>query len=298
MLIVICGATATGKSNLSIKLAQKLNSIIISADSRQIYQDFNIGTAKPSLTELNLIPHYLIDCYEPTINLTLADYQDQVNNILNNHWQKTTIPPLLVGGTGLYINAIVKGLKIPRVAPQEDLRSQLTTFGKKYNYEVLSQVDPVATQKIHRNDQIRTLRALEVFYTTGKPITEQQGENPPNYPILQIGLDCPVDLLNQRIMKRTEDMINQGLVEEVQQLELKYGQDLPLLKTLGYAEIQQYLRGEIPLSDAIELIIIHTRQFAKRQRTWFRADPEIKWFDTTSLDLFDQIYNIIDFLQK
>lgn len=293
MLIVICGATATGKSNLSVKLAQKLNSIIISADSRQIYKDFNIGTAKPSLTELNLIPHYLIDIYEPTINLTLADYQEQVNNILNNHWQNSTIPPLLVGGTGLYIKSIVKGLKIPRVAPNEDLRSQLSELGQGYNYEVLSKIDPLATQKIHLNDQFRTLRALEVFYVTGKPISEQQGENPPNYPIVQIGLDCPVETLNQRIIVRTKEMINQGLVEEVKELELKYGEDLPLLKTLGYAEIQQYLRGKISFEDAIELIIIHTRQFAKRQRTWFRAEPEIKWFDATSVNLFDQVYNFI-----
>lgn len=294
MLIVICGATATGKSNLSIKIAQKLNSIIISADSRQVYRDFNIGTAKLSFDQLKLVPHYLIDCYEPNFTLTLADYQLTVNNLLNQHFETSKSPPLLVGGTGLYIKSITKGLKIPRVSPNQELRQQLLTLGQGHNYAILKQIDPLAIQKIHSNDQVRTLRALEVFYTTGKPISEQQGETPPDYPIIQIGLDCCVEILNQWIKQRTQEMIAQGLVEEVQQLELKYGQDLPLLKTLGYQEIQQYLRGKITLDQAQELIMIHTRQFAKRQRTWFKADPQITWFDSTSKTLFNDVFNFID----
>jgi tRNA dimethylallyltransferase len=293
MLIVICGATATGKSGLSIKLAQQFNSIIISADSRQVYRDFNIGTAKLSVSELKLVPHYLIDSYEPTFTLTLADYQEQVQGILTNHFQNEASPAFLVGGTGLYIKSIVRGLKIPRVAPQEYLRSQLSQMGQTQLYEFLRQVDPVATQKIHPHDQVRTLRALEVYYVTGQPISIQQGENPPNYPILQIGLDCPSEILNQWIEKRTQQMIDQGLIEEVKQLEAKYNPDLPLLKTLGYAEIQQYLREEIDLLEAMKLITIHTRQFAKRQRTWFRADPSIKWFDATSPNLFEEVNQAI-----
>lgn len=293
MLIVICGATATGKSSLSIKLAQKFNSIIISADSRQVYRDFNIGTAKPSLDELKLVPHYLIDSYDPTLTLTLADYQEQVQGILTQHFQTYSTPALLVGGTGLYIKSIVRGLKIPRVAPQDNLRSQLSELGQAQLYEFLEQVDPVATQKIHHHDHIRTLRALEVYYVTGQPISTQQGENPPHYPILQIGLDCPPAILNQWIEKRTQQMIEQGLIAEVKELEIKYNPDLPLLKTLGYAEIQQYLRGKIDLSEAIELIKIHTRQFAKRQRTWFRADGDIQWFDVTSPTLWEEVTQAI-----
>ena len=294
MLIVICGATATGKSKLGLKLAQKLNSIIISADSRQVYQDFNIGTAKPNDSELKLIPHYFINTHHPHQILTLADYQEGVQLILDNHFKTSNIPPLLVGGTGLYIKSITKGLKIPRVAPQEDLRKQLSQLGQSQIYEFLRQVDTLAAQKIHFNDKVRTLRALEVFYTTGKPISSQQGENPPSYPIVQIGLDCPPEILNKRIEKRTHKMIKMGFVEEVKKLETKYNKELPLFKTLGYAEIQEYLRGKITLNEAIDLIVIHTRQFAKRQRTWFRKQFEIKWFDATSTTLFEDVCNFLE----
>ncbi|WP_439566362.1 tRNA (adenosine(37)-N6)-dimethylallyltransferase MiaA, partial [Gloeocapsopsis crepidinum] len=150
-------------------------------------------------------------------------------------------------------------------------------------------VDSVAAQKIHPNDLVRTLRALEVFYVTGHPISQQQGENPPNYPILQIGLDCSIDL-RDRIFQRTEQMIADGLVAEVEYLYHKYGADLPLLNTLGYHEIKQFLIGEITLDEAKELIVLHTRQFAKRQRTWFRAYPQIEWFNADAPDLFDQVY--------
>lgn len=268
-LIVICGATATGKSSLALKLAQELNTKIISADSRQVYQEFDIGTAKPSLQEQSLVPHYMIDVCKPNEILTLAQYQEQTQTIIDSN---PTKPVLLVGGTGLYIKAIVRGLKIPRVSPQPRLRSHLETFSQCERYAFLSQIDENATLKIHPNDSVRTIRALEVYYVTGKPISEQQGENPPPYSILQIGLDCDLDLLELRIKKRTEIMLNQGLVKEVEYLINKYGEDLPLLNTLGYAEIKQYLLGEISLLETKDLIVLHTRQFAKRQRTWFKAD--------------------------
>ncbi|AFZ35671.1 tRNA dimethylallyltransferase [Stanieria cyanosphaera PCC 7437] len=290
MLIVICGATASGKSRLALELAQRLNTIIISADSRQVYQKFNIGTAKPSVTEQKLVPHYLIDICEPTENFTLAEYQIKAQNLISD---AANDPPLLVGGTGLYIKSITKGLKIPRVSPQPELRSQLITLGQTQLYAWLTQVDAIAAQKIHPNDQVRTLRALEVFYVTGKPISQQQGENPPDYPILQIGLDGEVEELNRRIAIRTHQMIELGLVKEVAYLIQKYGQDLPLLNTLGYAEIKQYLAGDISLAEAIDLTILHTRQFAKRQRTWFRAYPEIEWFDVNNRNLLELVWQKI-----
>ncbi|MEO0013171.1 MAG: hypothetical protein RLZZ535_1560, partial [Cyanobacteriota bacterium] len=148
----------------------------------------------------------------------------------------------------------------------------------------------LAAQKIHPNDQYRTLRALEVFYVTGIPISAQQGENPPNYPILQIGLDCEVEVLDRRIASRVQQMIELGLVQEVQYLSGKYGSDLPLLNTLGYAEIKQYLAGEFNLEQAIALIVTHTRQFAKRQRTWFNKNQQITWFDNTSPDLIEKVW--------
>lgn len=309
MLIVICGATASGKSGLALKLAQRLNTVIISADSRQVYREFDIGTAKPSIAEQQLVPHYMIDICEPTETLTLAEYQEQTQKIINQlNLPHSSIPPsgrkacaptnsstphLLVGGTGLYIKSITQGLKIPRVAPHSKLRSQLANLGQTQLYSFLSQVDPVASSKINPNDQVRTLRALEVYYVTGKTITSQQGKNPPNYPILQIGLDCDVDMLDRRITQRTQQMTELGLVNEVTKLCNKYGADLPLLNTLGYAEIKQYLAGDINLDTAIADTILHTRQFAKRQRTWFRKIQNINWFDANDTDLLENVWHKI-----
>ncbi|MEH2263951.1 tRNA (adenosine(37)-N6)-dimethylallyltransferase MiaA [Nostoc sp.] len=290
-LIVICGATATGKSGLALALAMRLGSVILSADSRQVYREFDIGTAKPTLAQQKLVPHYLIDICAPTDTMTVADYQQQTQALIAS---VDVTPLLLVGGTGLYIRSIVQGMKIPRVAPQTELRSQLESLGQPQLYAMLQQVDPVAAQKIHVNDSVRTLRALEVYYVTGYPISEQQGENPPNYPILQIGLDCDVEKLGNRIKQRTEQMIADGLVAEVEYLCQKYGADLSLLNTLGYQEIKQYLAGDISLDEAKELIVLHTRQFAKRQRTWFRAYPQIEWFDANNPELLEKVWQRIN----
>lgn len=296
-LITICGATATGKSGLAVALAQRLGSVVLSADSRQVYREFDIGTAKPSVVEQQLVPHYLIDICEPTETMTVADYQIQAQELIA-HFQRQGIIPLLVGGTGLYIRSIVQGMKIPRVAPQSELRSQLSALGQRQMYQLLQKVDPIAAQKIHANDQVRTLRALEVFYVTGRPISEQQGENPPNYRILQIGLECcDVDALTRRIEQRTEQMLLMGWEAEVKALCEKYGADLPLLDTLGYQEIKQYLSGEISLAQAKDLTVLHTRQFAKRQRTWFRAYPEIEWFDTNTFEVLEKIWQRVQEFQ-
>lgn len=291
-LIVICGATASGKSQLALHLATRLDAIILSADSRQIYKEFDIGTAKPTPEEQQSIPHYLIDICEPTETLTLAEYQTQAQTLIAT-FQAQGKPILLVGGTGLYIKAITKGLKIPRVSPQSDLRQQFIELGQPYSYQLLQQVDPVACEKIHPNDQVRTLRALEVFYVTGQPISTQQGENPPSYPILEIGLDCEPAYLDQRIQQRTQQMVDQGFAAEVEYLGKKYGWDLPLLDTLGYAEFRDYAQGQGTLKEAIANTALHTRQFAKRQRTWFRANSDIHWLDNTAPDLLEQALNLI-----
>ena len=290
-LIVICGATATGKSGLALSLAQRLNSVILSADSRQVYREFDIGTAKPNVIEQKSVPHYLIDICEPTEIMTLADYQEQAQALIASLGVETL---LLVGGTGLYIRSIVQGMKIPRVAPQPELRSQLESLGQIQLYQILRQVDAIAAQKIHANDLVRTLRALEVYYTTGIPISEQQGENPPNYQILQICLDSDAEHLDVRIRNRTEQMIADGLVGEVEYLCQKYGTDLSLLNTLGYQEIKQYLTGELSLEEAKELIVLHTRQFAKRQRTWFRQSPNLEYVNMDNPDLLETVWRRIN----
>jgi tRNA dimethylallyltransferase len=279
-LIVICGATATGKTRLAIDLAQRIGGVIISADSRQVYREMDIATAKPTEAEQALVKHYMISTYEPIYTLTVAEYQQQVQELIAQlHAQQ--IIPILVGGTGLYIKSIVRGMKIPRVAPQPALRSQLATYDQKILHQMLCQVDP--TTKVHVNDRSRTIRALEVFYVTGHSISSQQGEEPPAYPIWQIGLDC--ENLAARIQQRTEQMVELGWETEVQGLIDKYGWDIPSLNTLGYAEMRQYLQGEISRVEAIELTILHTCQLAKRQRTWFRNIPEIVWFDAEQVDV-------------
>ncbi len=285
-LIVILGATATGKTSLAIALARHLNAPILSADSRQVYRHFDIGTAKPTLEERQGVPHYLIDIIEPEQVLTLADYQDQAQALIAK-FHAEGVTPILVGGSGLYIKAITAGLKIPRVSPQPELRAQLQELGQNYCYQVLQQVDPVGAMKIHANDQVRTLRSLEVFYVTGQPLSSQQYEQPPSYPIVQIGLDCDdLDAYRGLVSDRTEQMLEQGWLDEIHDLQKRYGADLPLLKTLGYGEMCDYLANKTDLETAKSLTVIHTCQFAKRQRTWFRGSGNgnlpINWLPTGS----------------
>jgi tRNA dimethylallyltransferase len=292
-LIVICGPTATGKTDLALQLAERLNAPIISADSRQVYQEFDIGTAKPSLAERARVKHYMIDIYPPTYTLTVAEYQQQTRRLIANFHQHG-ITPLLVGGTGLYLKSIVQGLHIPRVPPHIPLREQLQAISQSERYQWLQQVDAAATDKIHLNDAVRTLRALEVFYVTGIPLSKQQKSYPPSFPILQIGLDV-ADIQRQtvRIQHRIQHMIQQGWIEEIQAIIQRYGMELPLLNTLGYAELKRYLEGEITLNQAQELATLHTRQFAKRQRTWFRNQSNIHWLDSSTPDLVEKAWTYI-----
>lgn len=330
-VIAIVGPTAAGKSSLAIALAQYLQSVILGADSRQIYKHFTIGTAKPSMGDRAAVPHELIDLCEPTENFTVSEFQAQAfSRIEYWHRQKTT--PLLVGGTGLYIKSIVRGLKIPQVPAQPLLRQQLTHLDRHYRWQLLHHVDPTSAKTIHPNDDIRTIRALEVFYATGMAISTLQGESPPSYPILQIGIDCcdqvsplqefnsqktkpqktkpqktqpnnrisqtvnhPVgDRLLCRIQQRTSSMFAAGFVDEVSSLVTTYGSELPLLQTLGYREVLEALQGKSTIAEAEQLTVLHTKQFAKRQRTWFRADPTIHWLDADDPQLPEKAKALVD----
>ena len=291
LLLAIGGATATGKSGLALTLAERLNGVVMGADSRQVYREFDIGTAKPSHADQNRVPHALIDLCDPTETLTLAEYQRQAQGLIQALHQDRRRVPLLVGGTGLYIDAIVKGLRIPPVAPQPTLRQQLANLGQTHNHRLLQSLDPVAAQRIHPNDPVRTIRALEIFYVSGQPPSVLQGEDPPPYPILYMGLDGDPDALHRRIAQRTHAMVEMGFVDEVTRLVEKYGADLPLLQTLGYREMLAYLDGQCTLDAALEATILHTRQFAKRQRTWFRNRATVQWFDANAQNLVDQVWD-------
>lgn len=273
--------------------------MVLSADSRQVYRGFDIGTAKPSPAERQQVLHRLIDICDPTETLTVAEYQRLVQHEISQIHTQAAAIPLLVGGTGLYIDAVTKGLRIPPVPPQPELRSQLQALDQPQIYAWLQQLDPTAAARIHPHDKVRTLRALEVYYVTGQPISAQQGSQPPPYPILSIGLDCqPPERLRTRIAQRTQQMIEQGFVDEVKRLSAQYGSDHPLLKTLGYAEMQHYIAGAIGLADAIALTIQHTCQFAKRQRTWFRKIPQTEWFDPNSENLTETVWTRVETFLK
>jgi tRNA dimethylallyltransferase len=293
-LIIIGGPTATGKSVLALTLAERLGSPILSADSRQVYREFDIGTAKPLRQERSRVLHELIDLVPPDAAFTLADYQ-QLAQARIAHYQTQGIVPLLVGGTGLYIRAITAGLIIPQVPPQPELRSQLANQGQAQCHAWLTQVDPASAQAIHPNDVVRTLRALEVYYVTGYPLSAQQGEVPPTYPILFLGVDITdPQVYAQRVQTRVSAMLEQGWLAEVEGIVARYSPELPLLKTLGYGELLDYLQGRCSLAQAEMAIAQHTRQFAKRQRTWFRANPQIYWVDPSQGESLAQCWQLVE----
>lgn len=295
-LITLCGPTATGKSAHALYLARRLGSPLISADSRQIYREFNIGTAKPTPAQQKEWPHELIDIADPTEIMTVAQYQAQAQTLIDRAHHQGQIP-IVVGGTGLYIQALTEGLGIPAVPPQPLLRQQLEQLSPELCYHFLQQVDPPAAAKIHKNDRVRTLRALEIYYSTGRPSSQMKQRTPPPYEVLILGLTSSPSQLRRRIEQRARLMLAQGWIEEVKALQAKYGPDLRLLKTLGYAEISRYLQGELSHDQLLTEIVQHTRQFAKRQLTWFRRTPGIEWLDCEADNVSAQIWcKVQDFL--
>ena len=281
-LIVICGTTACGKTSLSLDLAQKYNGEIIAADSRTVYQDINIGTAKPSLEERLKIPHYLIDVVQLNQEFTLAQFKQQALVIINEIHRRYKVP-FLVGGNGLYISSIVDNLDIPSVPPDQKLRKKLekkiVKHGLDYLWQKLIKLDPNATSFVEKQNPRRIIRALEVCLKTKKPFSQLRQKKECLFNVLQIGIKLNKKELVQKINQRIEQMIKQGLVEEVKDLVKKYPSDISALKTIGYQEIISYLQNKISLEEAIDLIKKNTRQYARRQMTWFKKDKTIKWID-------------------
>ena len=284
-VIVICGPTASGKTALSIKLAKKINGEIISCDSMQIYEDMDIGTAKPSLEEMQGIKHYLISNVKPDERYSVAEYKKDAENAIEKILNKGKTP-IIVGGTGLYVNSLIYGIEYNEIKVDEKYRAELERISEKEGlsklYEMAKNIDYEAMEKISINDKKRIMRVLEIYNATGKTKTEQEIESRKNevkydYKVFTINMDR--EILYERINKRVDLMIEQGLIEEVKNLLIKYTKFPTAMQGLGYKEVVQYLNGEMTKEEMIEKIKMESRRYAKRQLTWFRANKNAIWID-------------------
>ncbi len=276
LVIALLGPTASGKTNLAIEIAQKLNLDIHNIDSRQIYVDMDIGTAKPTKEQQKKVPHFLIDLCLPNQRISLHEFQNQATLSVKKSLKKSRVV-LLVGGSGLYMKSITEGLSPPAVPAQVLLREELNKLKKIECHQLLEHCDPLAAEKIHPQDSVRTIRALEVFYSTGQPISLQQSIQRPPWDILEIGLNP--ENLRERISQRTKEIYEMGLLDETKQLICKYGWDLELLNTIGYEEAKSIIKGQLFHEEAITITTKRTCQFAKRQKTWFRNKHNPKWLN-------------------
>jgi tRNA dimethylallyltransferase len=299
-LLAIVGPTAVGKTALSLRLAQDFEGEIVSADSRQVYRGLDIGTDKPTHEQQALAPHHLIDLVDPDEILSLAKFQDLAYATIDSIHQRHCLP-LLVGGTGQWVWAVVEGWGIPRVAPDPDLRAELEAqaeaIGRVALHAQLAEVDPEAAQKIDPRNLRRVIRALEVYRKTGLPISQHQRKQAPPYHTLLVGLTRPRQELYQRIDRRIDQMMELGLLAEVEALvRVGYSWDKPAMSGLGYRQIGQYLRGEVTLEEAVGLIKKETRRFVRQQYNWFRLDdPRIHWFEISEreTELYEAIKDLV-----
>lgn len=285
-LLIILGPTAVGKTKVSIEIAKKLSGEIISADSMQIYKYMDIGTAKIKKIEMENIPHYMIDIVYPDEKFTVANYKTTATKYIEDIHNRGKLP-IIVGGTGFYINSLIYKLDFIKVPPNFNLRKEyenlVNKYGNEYLFTKLKEVDPKSAKRVHQNDTKRVIRALEVFHETGKPMSHYyKGFRRPNnkYNLIIIGLNRERKELYSRVNKRVDLMIEEGLIDEVKMLlEMGYNKDLNSMKGIGYKEIIKYLEGELSLEEAIELLKRNTRRYAKRQLTWFRRNKKIRWIN-------------------
>jgi tRNA dimethylallyltransferase len=298
-LVVIVGPTAVGKSDLAIQLAERLKGEIVSADSRLFYRGMDIGTAKPSIQDRLRVRHYLIDIAYPDETWSLALFQDQANRVIREILSHHHLP-IMVGGTGQFIRSVTQGWNIPKVKPNPQLREALVSWERKIGpqniHAKLAILDDAAAQAIDYHNSRRTIRALEVIFTTGHRFSDQKQAGRMLYQTLMIGLNRPRVELYQRIDKRVEDMIASGLIDEVRELLASgYSSELPTMSAIGYGEIVAYINGELTLDEAKMLVKRRTRKFVRRQANWFKSDdPDIHWFDVDhdSLEKIESfIYN-------
>ena len=285
-VVAIVGPTGSGKTSLAIKLAQTLPKImnsnsaeIISCDSRQIYKDMNIATAKPTKEEIVKVPHHLYDFVSPlTKDFSVAIYVDMAQKKIEELLKEDKLP-LIVGGTGLYFKSLLGEFDIPKVPPNFELRIELNKKSNGELHNILTQKDPILAEKIHPNNKNKVIRAIEVIETLKIPMSKAQKKKKSSYNIIWVGLDSKNrDFLYERINNRCEKMLNDGLLNELNLLLKKYG-EIDLIKTtIGYSEFLPYLKCEISYEDAVSKFKQHTRNYAKRQLSWFRADKNVNWF--------------------
>ena len=284
-VIVIGGPTASGKTGLSIELAKRINGEIVSCDSMQIYKDMTIGTAKPTIEEMEGIPHYMIDCVSPETRYSVADYKKDATRAIKEIISKGKVP-IVVGGTGLYVEALIYGIEYNEIEEDLEYRKQLEKIEEKEGleplYEMAKKIDEKAMEKISKNDKKRICRVLEIYHSTGKTKTELEVEsrkNGPEFDYLLFGITMDREKLYERINKRVDIMIENGLIEEVKNLIQKYKNFPTAMQGLGYKEVVQYLNGNLNRDEMIQKIKMETRRYAKRQLTWFRKYPNIIWLD-------------------
>ncbi|MCF2639074.1 tRNA (adenosine(37)-N6)-dimethylallyltransferase MiaA [Fusobacterium varium] len=290
--LVIAGPTGVGKTDLSIKLAKLLDADIISADSAQIYNGMDIGTAKITTEEMQGVKHYMLDVVEPIKKYSVGDYQTAVDNILNEK-EKENKNIILTGGTGLYIGSITEGLSdLPAGNPV--LREELLKLDSEELYKKLMELDPQAAQDIHINNRRRVERAVEVCLLTGDKFSVLSKKNIKNnnYNFLKVALERDREYLYERINLRVDIMLQKGLEQEVRALYEKYGENLRKINIIGYTELIEYFNGKVTYEEAVENIKRNSRRYAKRQFTWFKNDPSYIWFDLDKLSE-DEIINSI-----
>jgi tRNA dimethylallyltransferase len=303
-IVIIVGPTAVGKTDISIATAKALNGEIISADSAQVYKYMDIGTAKISPDEMQGIKHHMIDEVTPDQSFSVANFRDKADHYIQELTAKGKLP-IIVGGTGLYINALINNLDFTKSIGDEDFRERMQEIadnkGNEYLYEMLKDIDIDSYFRLHANDVRRVIRALEVYEFTGTTITHFQEESkklPPRYNCAYIGLTMDRQKIYKRIEQRVDAMIEQGLIEEVKKLlNMGYNRDLVSMQALGYKEIVGYLEGEISLEEALFILKRDSRHYAKRQLTWFRRDERIKWFNIDEYqDRITLVENIIIYI--
>lgn len=273
-VIAVVGPTASGKTAYSIELAKKVDGEIISADSRLVYNGFDIGAAKPSLDERDGIPHYMIDIVEPDVNYSAGLYVKDAKKCIEDILSRGKTP-IVVGGTGLYFRVLLENYDLPEIEPNWELRKKLSEFSYDELDLMLKSLDKDA--KVERNDKKKIIRYIEIIKATGKPLNEVRGVGNSDYDVEWIGLNFPREELYDRINKRVDLMLEQGLLEETKKLLGKYGRLPNIVDTIGYREIIWALDGEMSFEDAVEKLKQNTRNYAKRQLTWFRKNEKIQW---------------------